>query len=92
MALDNAQKRIIQLKKTLDSKNLTKVAYDYFKGITPIKSGNARNHTTTNGNTINADYPYAQRLDKGWSKKAPNGMVKPTIQYLREYIKKQLGK
>lgn len=83
--------RISEIKNKLDEKSLTKVAYDYFKNITPIKSGNARRKTTQNNNEINANYPYASRLDQGYSRQAPKGMVLPTITYLRNYIKKQLG-
>jgi hypothetical protein len=88
----NAQASIKKLKTALSEDKLAKVAYDYFKQITPVKSGNARNKTVLNNNEINASYPYAQRLDKGWSKQAPQGMVKPTIDYLLSYIKKQVGK
>lgn len=91
MAL-NAQNRISQIKKIMDERHLTRVAYDYFKKITPVKSGNARAHTTMSGNEIRAEYPYAKRLDNGWSKQAPNGMVQPTVDYLNKYIKQQLGK
>lgn len=86
------QKRVSQLKSTLNSKNLATVAYNYFKKVTPIDSGNARNKTSLSGTDINAAYPYAKRLDNGWSRQAPQGMVKPTIEYLRKYIKSQLGK
>lgn len=86
------QKRVNDIKKALSPQTLTNVAYNYFKGITPRKSGNAQNKTTKSGNEIRADYPYAKRLDNGWSKQAPKGMVNPTIDYLNQYIKKQLGK
>jgi hypothetical protein len=91
MAL-KAQDRIAKLKQVLDEKNLTKVAYSYFKEVTPVKSGNARKQTTSSGNEIRASYAYAKRLDNGYSKQAPDGMVKPTVDYLNAYIKKQLGK
>lgn len=84
--------RVTQLKKVLDENALTKIAYNYFKQITPVKSGNARNKTTSSGNEIRAAYPYAKRLDNGYSKQAPDGMVRPTVDYLNSYIKKQLGK
>lgn len=60
--------------------------YDHFKSITPVRSGNARNNTKlkkgkqfdTRSNKIQAKYPYAGRLDEGWSKQATKGMTGPT--------------
>lgn len=65
-------------------------ALDFFKykAPTPIRSGNARKHTTLDGkNTIKADYPYAKRLDQGYSSQAPNGMVKPTMEYVKKLVR-----
>lgn len=62
--------------------NLIKLGGDYFKSITPVRSGNARRRTSTYGDTIHADYPYAQRLDQGYSNQAPKGMSEPTIDYI----------
>lgn len=75
-------------------KRLSKVpkeSYDYFKAKTPIRSGNARRKTRLQGSTIKADYPYAVRLDEGWSNQAPQGMVKPTIQFIKDKIAEILG-
>jgi hypothetical protein len=80
------------LEKALDPKNLAREAYDYFKGITPIapvNGGNARSNTRLRNDEIQADYAYAQRLDNGWSRQAPNGMTKPTEKFIQEYINKQ---
>lgn len=88
----NAQQKIKNLKSILSEKNLARVAYTHFKKITPIDTGNARKRTNLSGTEIRAQYPYAQRLDQGWSNQAPKGMVKPTLEYLRDYIKRQLGK
>ena len=85
------QQRVSNIKSVLSDKNLARVAYTNFKKITPRDTGNAQNRTTLQGSEIHAQYPYAQRLNTGWSKQAPNGMVQPTIQYLRDYIKKHLG-
>jgi hypothetical protein len=82
-------KRINQLEKALDPDNLAKEAYAYFKRETPIRSGNARSRTRLMKNEIQADYPYAQRLDAGYSKQAPFGMTKPTDKFIQEYINKQ---
>ena len=82
-------KRINDLEKALDPKNLAKEAYDYFKRETPIKTGNARSNTRLMGDEIWADYAYAQRLDEGYSRQAPFGMTKPTEKFIQEYINKQ---
>lgn len=91
MPVTNAKNKITNYRSILSEKNLTRVAYTNFKKITPRDTGNAQSKTVLNGNLIEAKYPYAQRLDNGWSKQAPRGMVKPTLEYLRNYIKKHLG-
>lgn len=68
-------------------------AEDKFVSLTPIKTGNARNHTRLrNNDTIVANYPYAQRLDEGWSRQAPNGMTKPFERWVRQKVKQIFGK
>lgn len=62
----------------------------YFKSITPIRSGNARRKTKTSGTVIDADYAYADRLDNGWSRQAPNGMTDPTIDFIEQEINKRI--
>lgn len=87
-------KRIQQLSTELKSDKLAARAYNYFKSITPIapvNGGNARRNTTLKGDEIQANYPYAQRLDQGWSKQAPRGMTKPTDEFIVNEIKK-IGK
>lgn len=63
-------------------KQLITEAGTYFKDITPFRTGNARANTYLGGDQIRADYPYAGRLDDGYSKKAPKGMVEPTIEFI----------
>jgi hypothetical protein len=70
-------------------KQLAKVpgdAFTFFKAHTPIRTGNARANTFLKKDTIVGAYPYAQRLDDGYSKQAPDGMSRPT----EAYIKKRL--
>jgi hypothetical protein len=67
-------------------------AGDYFKKVTPIRTGNARNNTSRNGNVITADYDYASRLDEGSSRQAPKGMVDPTIQFIDKRLKQLVEK
>lgn len=63
-------------------------AYEFFKKNTPKRSGTARRRTKlVNKRTINADYPYAKRLDQGYSKKAPKGMSKPTGDFIKALVK-----
>jgi hypothetical protein len=59
-----------------------------FKDITPKDTGNARRNTTLKGNEIQANYPYANRLNQGWSKQAPDGMTKATIEFIRRLIRR----
>lgn len=82
-------RRIEQLNKALDPEKLAEEAYDYFRNVTPYRSGNARNKTRRVNAEIRADYPYAQRLDDGYSPQRPRGMTEPTIKFIQEYIKKQ---
>lgn len=67
-------------------------AHKEFVALTPVRSGNARRRTYLQGDTIKTNYPYAQRLDEGWSKQAPKGMVRPWEIWLRKRIKQIMGK
>lgn len=76
-------------------KNLNRIAYrayQFFVAQTPVRSGNARRNTdfvrTNSGGTIHADYPYAERLDEGYSSQAPQGMTKPTLRYIRAQVRR----
>jgi hypothetical protein len=77
---------ITKLKRELGA--VPKAAVTEYQKLTPIKSGNARRKTTLKGNSIQANYPYAQRLDEGYSKQAPKGMTKPWEQWLQKYLDK----
>lgn len=63
-------------------------AADHFRAETPIRTGNARRNTSKKRNTIEADYPYATRLNEGYSRQAPNGMTEPTIDFIRQQIRR----
>lgn len=76
-------------------RKLPQEAFQVFKDTTPIRTGNAKRHTTLKGNTIEANYPYAQVLDKGrhmtprgmrGSEQAPEGMTKPTEDYIKQRL------
>ena len=74
------------------SKILVKETYDYFVDSTPIRTGNARRNTSLRGNTIDANYNYAERLDEGYSRQAPKGMTGPTEKFLEKRIDDLIGK
>jgi hypothetical protein len=58
-------------------------AHTFFKAHTPIRTGNARRRTVLKKDTIVAAYPYAQPLDDGRSRQAPDGMTKPTEAFVQ---------
>lgn len=94
----------MQVKKTKDSMtaslarmkkeiaNLPKEAYDFWVSVTPEDTGNAKRKTKLQDKTIVADYKYAQRLDKGWSKQAPKGMVEPTEKFIQRRLRQKVRK
>lgn len=74
-------------------KALPKEALQEYVSLTPIDKGNARRKTKLKGrDTINANYPYAQRLDEGYSKQAPDGMTKPWEKWLSRRLDKIMGR
>lgn len=82
-----------QLQRDITEEAIVKAGYPVFVEHTPIKSGNARRHTIKNSDSIQANYPYAKRLDEGWSKQnRPDGMVKPAVAAMRAYVQKMIGK
>jgi hypothetical protein len=96
------ERQLNKIKRDLTAEKLAEVAYDYFRdgkrasgvsGVgnfsgTPRDTGNARRNTKLTGDRILAQYPYAQRLDQGSSKQAPDGMSNPTTEYIKKYIDK----
>ena len=67
-------------------------AYKEFVKNTPERTGNAKRNTRLRQNVIQADYPYAQPLDDGYSSLKPNGMTEPTLKYVRALVRKILRK
>jgi hypothetical protein len=63
---------------------LPEQAFQVFRESTPRATGNARKNTRLRGAVIEANYPYAQRLDDGYSPKSPQGMTQPTEQFLQK--------
>lgn len=82
------ERRIKQLEQQLDDTVMAQKAYQVFEQNTPELTGNAKRKTILRANVIEANYPYAGRLDDGYSKKKPNGMTEPTIKFLKDYVKK----
>jgi hypothetical protein len=74
----NVKKKIAQLNK------VPAQAFTFFKAHTPIRTGNARSRTVLKKDTIVAAYPYAQQLDDGRSRQAPDGMSKPTEAFVQK--------
>ena len=70
-----------------DLQGVPKEAHKFFVNRTPKDSGNARSRTKLTGDEIRANYPYAVRLDKGWSKQAPRGMTIPTIDFIKRLVR-----
>lgn len=104
--MSKIQDRLNKILEVLDDQQISKVAYDAFKDNTPIgdpnrwktkykpknyKPGNARRKTILRGNEVQANYPYAQRLEEGYSSQAPDGMTEPTIKSIRDYVYKKTG-
>lgn len=104
--MSNIANRLNKVLETLDDKNISKIAHQSFVKNTPIgdpnrwktkykpknyRPGNARRNTMLKGNTIEANYPYAKRLEEGYSSQAPDGMTEPTLESVREYVYKTLG-
>jgi hypothetical protein len=81
--------RIDQIKQALDPVKMANGAWTIFYKNTPVRSGNARRNTELRRDEIQANYPYATRLDEGYSKQSPKGMVEPTMKWLQDYVKKQ---
>ncbi len=73
-------------------RDVIKDAYKFYKNKTPVRSGNARSKTKLSRKQIKSGYPYAGKLDEGWSKQAPKGMTEPTIDYIDDQIEKEVQK
>lgn len=83
-------KALNQIQIKLDANKIADEGASYMKSITPIDSGNARRNTFSRGDTIYAQYPYAKRLDEGWSKQNTKGLIDPTIKHLQDLINRGL--
>lgn len=71
-----------------DLRGVPRQALAFWIKTTPKDTGNARSKTKLQGSTIVADYDYAQRLDQGYSKKAPRGMSEPTTKFIESKVRR----
>lgn len=75
---------LLRIQKELD--RVPEQAHQVFVDNTPVRSGNARRKTQLKGNEIQAKYAYAKRLDEGYSKQSPQGMVEPTERFIKRRV------
>jgi len=70
---------------------LPEFAQSAMKSNTPIRSGNARRNTNLRGDTVTADYAYAQRLEDNWSPQTRGqGIIAPTEQAIQKEVDRRL--
>lgn len=83
---NNIEARLRELERNLD--RIKDHAVEEFRKVTPIRTGNARSKTGRIQQGVEAAYPYAVRLNQGYSRQAPSGMTDPTIEKIREYVRR----
>tara|TARA_R110000824_G_scaffold116007_2_gene267276 strand:+ start:164 stop:448 length:285 start_codon:yes stop_codon:yes gene_type:complete len=88
---DNINPSLDRITDQLQTK-VTRQAFLKFRATTPKRTGNAKRKTKLKGSTIHAEYGYATKLDAGSSRKAPDGMSKPTSDFLDKLIRKIIRK
>jgi hypothetical protein len=81
-------RQMAKLKEELE--DLPEVAYEEFVKNTPKRSGNARRRTELRDTKIVANYEYSQALEDGKSRQAPDGMIKPTEEWIRREVDRRL--
>ena len=85
------ERRLKEIEQRTQEREVAKVAYDVWVEYTPRASGNAVRNTKLVNNEIRADYPYALRLDQGYSRqKGGVGMSKPALDAVQKYIEKKV--
>lgn len=59
--------------------------------IARVNGGNARRNTNLRGNTVTANYPYAQRLEDNWSPQTRGqGIIAPTEVAIQKEVNQRL--
>lgn len=65
-------------------------AFDYIVEITPVDEGYCQSRWENNSSyptlLFENDCDYAEYLDDGWSKQAPNGMTRPTLSFVKRRV------
>ena len=81
-----------QMSKALNAfDDLPEFAQKEMRSNTPIRSGNARRNTNLQGNTVTANYPYAQRLEDNWSPQTQGrGIIEPTEAAIQQEVNRRL--
>jgi hypothetical protein len=81
-----------QMSKALNAvDDLPEFAEETMKRYTPVRSGNARRNTNLQGNTVTADYAYAQRLEDNYSPQTRGrGIIAPTEQAIQKEVDRRL--
>jgi hypothetical protein len=85
MTLPNLRRHIQKVEQFV--KEIPSQAHTKFVSETPIDTGNARRSTDLRGNEIQGNYPYATRLNEGYSTQARDGMTEPTVEFIREQLR-----
>lgn len=69
-------------------RDVSKRALQIAKEETPIRSGRARKSWKTDdrGLIISNNVPYIEQLEKGRSKQAPSGILRPTARRVKGYF------
>ena len=88
----NLQQFNKQMSKALHAlDDLPEFAETTMKAKTPIRKGNARRNTNLQGNTVTANYPYAQRLEDNYSPQTNGkGIIAPTEQAIQREVDRRL--
>lgn len=71
-----------------DFQDICDEAFDHIVEITPVDEGYCQSRWENTSAyptlTFENDCDYAEYLDDGWSKQAPNGMTRPTLSFVKQ--------
>lgn len=87
--LTQFNRQMAEAKAALD--DLPQFAEKEMQKNTPVRSGNARRNTKLQGNTVTANYPYAERLEDNYSPQTRGrGIITPTEQEIQKEVDRRL--
>lgn len=74
--------------------DLMEQAHTDARDVTPVRSGNAKRSTKISANRkrITLDYDYADILNSGSSRQAPDGITDPTLDKMEQNVQRILRK